>query len=53
MAGRYALRRKDGSVVAAQYVAIANVLPSVHVSALVPVDATFSSTRTTARLKRR
>lgn len=53
MAGLYALRRKDGSVVAAQYVAIANVLPSVHVSALVPVDAKFSSTRTTARPKRR
>jgi PAS domain S-box-containing protein len=50
MAGKYKLRRKNGSLVAAQYVAIANVLPSVHVSALVPLrDATPSSTRTTAR----
>jgi PAS domain S-box-containing protein len=53
MAGLYALRRKDGSVVAAQYVAIANVLPSVHVSALVPVDTTFPPARTKARPKRR
>jgi len=36
MRGRYALRRKDGRVVAARYVAVANVLPGVHVSALVP-----------------
>ena len=34
MAGRYRLRRKNGRVVEARYVAIANVLPGVHVSAL-------------------
>lgn len=34
MNGRYALRRKDGSIVEADYLALANVLPGVHVSAL-------------------
>jgi len=37
MSGRYELRRKDGSIVAAHYLAIAHVLPGVHVSALVPI----------------
>lgn len=37
MAGRYELRRKDGVVVAAEYLAIAHVLPGLHVSALVPI----------------
>lgn len=36
MAGRYALKRRDGSVQHVAYLAIANVLPGVHVSALVP-----------------
>jgi PAS domain S-box-containing protein len=34
MAGRYRLRRKNGRIVEARYVAIANVLPGLHVSAL-------------------
>jgi PAS domain S-box-containing protein len=34
MAGRYQLRRKSGRIVHARYVAIANVLPGLHVSAL-------------------
>jgi PAS domain S-box-containing protein len=34
MAGRYHLRRKNGRIVEARYVAIANVLPGLHVSAL-------------------
>ena|SRR5689334_22577319 len=34
MTGRYALRRRDGSIVEADYLAVANVLPGVHVSAL-------------------
>ena len=37
MSGEYQLRRKDGQVMKARYVAAANVLPGVHVSALVPV----------------
>jgi PAS domain S-box-containing protein len=37
MAGRYELRRKNGSIVTVQYLAIANVLPGIHVSALAPV----------------
>jgi len=54
MAGEYALRRKDGTIVAAQYVAIANVLPSVHVSALVPISsATTASRRRRATPERR
>jgi PAS domain S-box-containing protein len=39
MTGRYELRRKDGSVLPAHYLAIANVLPGVHVSVLVPLTA--------------
>jgi PAS domain S-box-containing protein len=34
MAGRYPLRRKNGRIVEARYVAVANVLPGLHVSAL-------------------
>lgn len=34
MAGWYPLRRKSGRIVKARYVAIANVLPGLHVSAL-------------------
>jgi PAS domain S-box-containing protein len=37
MAGRYRIRRKDGIVIVAEYVAFANVLPGLHVSALMPV----------------
>jgi len=33
--GEYALRRKDGHVVSAHFVALAHVLPGVHVSLLV------------------
>jgi len=36
MRGDYQLRRKNGTVVTARYVAVANVLPGIHVSALVP-----------------
>ena len=32
--GRYTLRRRDGAAVEAQYCAIANVIPGLHVSAL-------------------
>jgi PAS domain S-box-containing protein len=35
MSGQYQLRCKDGSLVKARYVAVANVLAGVHVSALV------------------
>jgi PAS domain S-box-containing protein len=34
MSGIYQMRRKDGTLVRARYVAVANVLPGVHVSAL-------------------
>ena len=34
--GVYEIRRKDGTNVRAEYVALANVLPGLHVSALVP-----------------
>jgi PAS domain S-box-containing protein len=37
MRGRYQLRRKDGLILTARYVAIANVLPGIHVSALTPI----------------
>lgn len=37
MAGEYLLCRKDRTTVKAQYLAVANVLPGVHVSALVPL----------------
>jgi PAS domain S-box-containing protein len=36
MAGRFVLRRKDGTFVGVHYTAVAHVLPGVHVSALVP-----------------
>jgi PAS domain S-box-containing protein len=39
MTGRYDLRRKNGSTVRVQYLAVANILPGVHVSALSPVAA--------------
>jgi PAS domain S-box-containing protein len=38
MTGRYDLRRKNGSTVRVQYLAVANILPGVHVSALSPVE---------------
>src|SRR5262245_29887532 len=38
MSGRYELRTKSGRVVTADYLAVANVLPGVHVSALTPVQ---------------
>jgi PAS domain S-box-containing protein len=34
MSGTYHVRKKDGTIVKARYVALANVLPGVHVSAL-------------------
>src|SRR6476646_10814832 len=34
MSGIYQIRKKDGALVRARYVAVANVLPGVHVSAL-------------------
>jgi hypothetical protein len=36
--GRYVLRRRDGRSVPAQYCAIANVVPGLHISALMPLD---------------
>jgi len=36
MRGSYEIRRKDGEHVRAEYVALANVVPGLHVSALVP-----------------
>ena len=45
MAGQYPLCRKDGSIIETTYLAIAHVLPGVHVSALVP--------RTRPRVRRR
>jgi PAS domain S-box-containing protein len=38
MMGRYTLRRKDGTIVEADYLAVANVLPGVHVSAMALVQ---------------
>jgi hypothetical protein len=37
MSGVYELRKKNGTTVRARYVAVANVLRSVHVSALSPL----------------
>jgi hypothetical protein len=34
MSGIYQVRKKNGAIVRARYVAVANVLPGVHVSAL-------------------
>jgi PAS domain S-box-containing protein len=42
MTGRYELRRRDGTAVRARYFAVANVLPGVHVSALVPLARRIS-----------
>lgn len=56
MAGLYELRRKDGSVLTANYLAIANVLPGVHVSVLVRLAApkrVRAITRGTATLRHR
>ena len=39
MRGTYNLRRKDGTIVRARYVAVANVLPGIHVSALSRIAA--------------
>jgi PAS domain S-box-containing protein len=36
MHGPYVMRHKDGRVIRVEYVAIANVLPGLHVSALLP-----------------
>lgn len=35
MSGRYQVRRKNGRIVVARYFALANVLPGLHVSAMV------------------
>jgi PAS domain S-box-containing protein len=57
MAGKYTLRRKDGSTITTTYLAMANVLPGVHVSALVPHRRSAPSRSRagakTARRKRR
>ena len=37
--GEYALRRRDGHSVEAQYYAVANIAPGLHLSALAPVRA--------------
>lgn len=53
MGGRYELRRKSGTIVLADYLAIAHVLPGVHVSALVPIKTVRRSTgRKTPRRRR-
>ena len=44
MSGEYQIRRKDGQLMKARYVAVANVLPGVHVSALVPAGDRHTST---------
>jgi PAS domain S-box-containing protein len=36
MRGTYQLRRRNGTVVTARYIAVANVLPGIHISALTP-----------------
>lgn len=41
--GRYTLRRRDGAAVEAQYCAIANVVPGLHVSAIAPAIQTPTS----------
>ena len=43
MRGDYRLCRKNGTVVIARYVAIANVLPGIHISALTPRRAPLAS----------
>jgi PAS domain S-box-containing protein len=44
MSGEYQIRRQDGQLMKARYVAVANVLPGVHVSALVPAGDRHTST---------
>jgi PAS domain S-box-containing protein len=47
-AGTYSLRRKDGRIVDARFVAVANVLPGVHVSLLVRIADRRSRQRASA-----
>jgi PAS domain S-box-containing protein len=49
MRGNYQLRRKNGTVVTARYVAVANVLPGIHVSALARRSRVASPRRTVPR----
>ena len=53
MGGRYPIRRKNGTLLKVDYLAIANVLPGVHVSALVPVPAPRRQTRRPTTTRRR
>jgi PAS domain S-box-containing protein len=55
MRGRYQIQRKDGTVVAARYFAVANVLPGVHVSALstTELEATLAMMPRTGGRRRR
>jgi PAS domain S-box-containing protein len=46
MAGVYHVKRKNGQIVRARYVAVANVLPGLHVSALVTSPLSSPSTKT-------
>jgi len=48
MRGNYQLRRKNGTVVTARYVAVANVLPGIHVSALARRTRVATHKRTVA-----
>jgi PAS domain S-box-containing protein len=45
MRGSYHLRRKDGSMVRVRYVAVADVLPGIHVSAMTTPALTRARTR--------
>jgi PAS domain S-box-containing protein len=45
MRGDYQLRRRNGTIVMARYVAVANVLPGIHISALTPRRARTASGR--------
>lgn len=51
--GTYEIRRKDGEHVRAEYVALANVMPGVHVSALVPARKSGTTGARKRAVKRR
>jgi PAS domain S-box-containing protein len=52
MSGGYQLRRKNGTLVSVRYLAIANVLPGVHVSALAATRRALGPRRSPPRVKR-
>jgi len=53
MSGVYLLRRKNGTIVRTRYVALANVLPGIHVSALGMPDAPATTRATPSRKLKR